>query len=189
MAASAGLSTGRIFGRGGSRDSIRVPAWHGALGLEQIWAGGRCLGGAHRTPRYLSGRWLELRREVVSQDLSLPGSALGQGRSRRRARREVPGGGLGDTGTSSSSPSGLWVALGRGSSHILEKRQHCVGGGEGHVVHWSVSWATEGREGGSRDGGLSGRARAGQVMTLLVAPAVRGPSCHSRYMSREGFYL
>lgn len=159
MAAPAGLNTGRIFGRGGSMDSIRIPAWGGALGLEQIWAGGRCIGGAHRTPRYLSSRWLELRREVVSQDLSLPGSALGQGRSRRRARREVPGRGLGDTGASSSFPSGLWVALGRGSPHIPEKRQQCVGIGEGRAAQWSP-----GQQRGAREGPemVAFEARGGQ---------------------------
>lgn len=35
-----------------------------ALGIKQTWAGGRCVQDAHRTPRYLSRRWLELRREV-----------------------------------------------------------------------------------------------------------------------------
>lgn len=48
--------------------------------------------------------------------------------------------------------------------------------------------AAEEREGGSRDGGLSGQERTGLVMALLVAPTL-GPSCHSTYVSREGCYL
>ena len=59
---------------------------------------------------------------------------------------------------------------------------------KGKGVWLSSLLAAEEREGGSRGGGLSGQERTGLVMTLLVAPTL-GPSCHSGYVSREGFYL
>lgn len=187
MAASAGLGTGRIFGRGGSVDSIQIAAWHGALALEQIWAGGRCIGGPHRTLRYLPSRWLELRREFVSRDLSLPGSVLGQGRSRRRARRGVPGGGLRHR---SFLIIPFWAVGCSGQGLASQSRKEAtVCESRGRACSPVVSWATEGSEGGSRDGGLSGQERTGQEIALLAAPTVTGPSCHSGYMSREGFYL
>lgn len=58
-------------------------------------------------------------------------------------------------------------------------------GGEEHVAQWSPGVQ---RRGWSRGDSRSGQERTGQVMTLLVVPT-RGLSCHSRYMSREGFYL
>lgn len=56
----------------------------GTLRLEQIRTGGQCIQDAHGTSRYLYSRLLELSREIVSWNLSPPGSAMDQGHSRRR---------------------------------------------------------------------------------------------------------
>lgn len=139
-------------------DSVRIPAGGGVLGLEQIWAGGRCIEMPIGHPVPLQQAAGAQKRGCLPEPVSL-GLHWGKAPPGGGHGGEVPGGGLGDTGASSSSPSGLWVALGRGSPHILEKRQQCVGEGEGQAAQWSP-----GQQRGEREGPemVAFQARRGQ---------------------------
>lgn len=61
------------------------------------------------------------------------------------------------------------------------------GDGVGACSQWSISWAVEETEGGSRVDCLPGQERAGWEMILSGAQILAYPV--TRYMSREGFYL
>lgn len=133
--------------------------WGGALGLGQIWAGGQCIKMPTAHPGVCpAGGWSSEGRPSPRTCLCLGlhwGKTAPRGGRGGRCQEEAQG-----HGSFLIIPFWAVGCSGQGPTSCSRK-EATVCGRRGRACGPVISWVTAGREGGSRDGGLSGQERTG----------------------------